>query len=593
MRKLFTIVSLVLLFIACDKDDVNSSLPIDKYDEFTIDVTEVTTGTIKATVTSKDKDMIYVAQVCQLSDSIEDVVEHLFSDPDFTLTNIGVKRYLEYARDNDLDIVEFITQCNVGGKGRIELERNMLHPGAQHCIVVLGFETYTYDGLTYFRATTPVYYEAVTTGTALNKDISFETNVTLDSVIGSDILLDVKPQGWDGIYYYTFYERYIGYDTYEFYEIEKYTPDEQFDHYEQLWHTKFISYIESYIKYGDLEDLEAALRANTLTGEVEDKRFQLKANTEYCLVMYAMDVLDGVVQLVSYPHTTYFTTSVYEDSDITFDVAIGEVNSRRVVYGVTPSSDLEGYCSVVMPVAEYNDWDEELLKQRIADQCVKNDDVRLGNANYEDYTLIPDTDYYVVCLGCHGEVATSEMTTIPFRTEPEREPDCKIEGVEICGPFNATALYRYDPVKYADCFDIDHEFYDYCAVGVAVTLNQEPRMIYATFLSEDQTWGKSDEEIIDMLRNHESYSYNYFYFNVKYNVNGRFYTLVMDEDGDVDFYASPEEYLYTRDNVLTSTEDVARLAEIYDQALAYYEGGYNASPTAEQAPEAMCLNAIR
>lgn len=591
MKRFFTFVSIVLLIVACE--DGHGVPPSKLNDDFKIEVTELTTGTIKATVTPKDKDMIYVAQVCQLSDSIEDVVEYLFSDPNLTLKNIGVKPYLEYARDNDLDIVEFITQCNVGGKGRIELERNMLHPGAQHCIVVLGFETYTYDGLTYFRATTPVYYEAVTTGTALNKDISFETNVTLDSVIGSDILLDVKPQGWDGIYYYTFYERYIGYDTYEFYEIEKYTPDEQFDHYEQLWHTKFISYIESYIKYGDLEDLEAALRANTLTGEVEDKRFQLKANTEYCLVMYAMDVLDGVVQLISYPHTTYFTTSVYEDSDITFDVAFGEVNSRRVVYGVTPSSDLEGYCSVVMPVAEYNVWDEELLKQRIADQCVKNDDVRFGNANYEDYTLIPDTDYYVVCLGCHGEVATSEMTTIPFRTEPEREPDCKIEGVEICGPFNATALYRYDPVKYADCFDIDHEFYDYCAVGVAVTLSQEPRMIYATFLSEDQTWGKSDEEIIDMLRNHESYSYNYFYFNVKYNAKGRFYALVMDEDGDVDFYASPEEYLYTRDNVLTSTEDVARLAEIYDQALAYYEGGYNASPTAEQAPETMCLNAIR
>lgn len=590
MNRLF-LVLFVLLFVSCNRE--NDELPAVVNDDFTIEVTEVTTGTIKATVTSKNKDMIYVAQVCQLSDSIEDVVEYLFSDPNLTLKNIGVKPYLEYARDNDLDIVEFITQYNVGGKGRIELERNMLHPGAQHCIVVLGFETYTYDGSTYFRATTPVYYEAVTTGTALNKYISFETNVTLDSVIGSDILLDVKPQGWDGIYYYTFYERYIGYDTYEFYEIEKYTPDEQFDHYEQLWHTKFISYIENYIKYGDLEDLEAALRANTLTGEVEDKRFQLKANTEYCLVMYAMDVLDGVVQLVSYPHTTYFTTSVYEDSDITFDVEIGEVNSRRVVYEVMPSSDMEGYCSVVMPVAEYNDWDEELLKQSIADQCVKNDDVRFGNANYEDYTLIPDTDYYVVCLGCHGEVATSEMTTIPFRTEPEREPDCKIEGVEICGPFNATALYRYDPVKYADCLDIDHEFYDYCAVGVAVSLNQEPRMIYATFLSEDQTWDKSDEEIIDMLRNYESYSYNYFYFNVKYNVKGRFYALVMDEDGDVDFYASPEEYLFTRDNVLTSTEDVARLAEIYDQALAYYEGGYNASPTAEQAPEAMCLNAIR
>lgn len=594
MRKLFTIVSLVLLFIACDKDDVNSSLPIDKYDEFTIDVTEVTTGTIKATITPKDKDMIYVAQVCQLSDSIEDVVEYLFSDPNLTLKNIGVKPYLEYARDNDLDIVEFITQYNVGGKGRIELERNMLHPGAQHCIVVLGFETYTYGGRTYFRATTPVYYEAVTTGTALNKDISFETNVTLDSVIGSDILLDVKPQGWDGIYYYTFYERYIGYDTYEFYEIEKYTPDEQFDHYEQLWHTKFISYIESYIKYGDLEDLEAALRANTLTGEVEDKRFQLKANTEYCLVMYAMDVLDGVVQLASYPHTTYFTTSVYEHSDITFKASFDTIEPRRTIYSITPSVDNEGYCAMFKRVEECEEWSDELLQQSIADQCIKNGLVMQGaQTSIENYQLRPDTDYYLICFGLHGESITTPMTKIPFRTAPEREPDCKIEGVEICGPFNATALYRYDPVKYADCLDIDHEFYDYCAVGVAVSLNQEPRMIYATFLSEDQTWGKSDEEIIDMLRNHESYSYNYFYFNVKYNVKGRFYALVMDEDGDVDFYASPEEYLFTRDNVLTSTEDVARLAEIYDQALAYYEGGYNASPTAEQAPEAMCLNAIR
>ena len=67
---------------------------------------------------------------------------------------------------------------------------------------------------------------------------------------------------------------------------------------------------------------------------------------------------------------------------------------------------------------------------------------------------------------------------------------------------------------------------------------------------------------------------------------------LIDEDGDVDLYITPEEYLFTRDNLLTTTEDVARLAEIYDQARAYYEGGYNASTTAEPAPEAMCVNAM-
>ena len=283
----FWVLLLASAFVACGDDDKGKNLPVEKNDDFVIDVTEVTTGTIKATITPKDKDMIYVASVDRLYNSLEDSVKNLFHDADLTLMNTVAYEYLCFARDNNLDILEFITTYNMGGKGTIELERKMLEPGKPYRIVVLGFETYTYGGRTYFRATTPVCYEAVTLGTALNKDVSFETNVTLDPVMGSDILLDVKPQGWDGIYYYTFYERNKGYDTYEFYDIDKYTPDEQFDHYEQLWHFEFIRYIN----YNDLEGLEALLRANTLTGDIEDKRFQLKANTEYCLVIYAMDIV--------------------------------------------------------------------------------------------------------------------------------------------------------------------------------------------------------------------------------------------------------------------------------------------------------------
>ena len=575
--------------MSCNTDKPGVESPNKRGDDFVIDVTEVTTGTVKATITPKDKDMFYIAQVDLIYDhSFDFTINEVSPDSDNVLFNIGVLGYIDYAKANGIDIFEFLEECNLGGRGTIQLERTMLEPGRHYGIVVFGVE---YDESSWYRlrVVTPTTFEVIKMDTALNKDVSFETNVTLDPVMGSDILLDVKPQGWDGIYYYTFYERNKGYDTYEFYDIDKYTPDEQFDHYEQLWHFEFIRYIN----YNDLEGLEALLRANTLTGDVKDKRFQLKANTEYCLVIYAMDVIDGVVQLVSYPHTTYFTTSVYEHSDISFDASFDTIEPRRVVYNITPSVDNEGYCAMFMRVEECAEWSDELLQQSIADQCIKNGRVMQGaQTAIEDYQLRPDTDYYLICFGLHGESITTPMTKIPLRTATERESDCKIEGVEICGPFKATALYHYDPVKYADCFDMDYEFYDYCAVGAAVNLSQEPRMIYATFLFENETWGKSDEEIIDMLRNYESYSYNYFYFFVKYNVKGRFYALVMDDDGDVDLYTSPEEYLFTRDNVLTSTEDVARLAEIYDQALAYYEGGYNTSPTAEQAPEAMCINAM-
>ena len=67
----------------------------------------------------------------------------------------------------------------------------------------------------------------------------------------------------------------------------------------------------------------------------------------------------------------------------------------------------------------------------------------------------------------------------------------------------------------------------------------------------------------------------------------------MDEDGDVDLYISPEEYLFTRDNLLTSTEDVARLAEIYDRAKALRDQNKSVAiaPDTPKA-EAMCVNAL-
>lgn len=592
MKRLFTITMLVLLAVACKNDGLENENPPVKNDDFVIDVTEVTTATIKATITPKDKDMIYVAQVEAINDKDLDWrINSVYNESEHALVNIGVMSYIDYAIDNDIDILEFITKYNVGGKGEIVLERQIIEPGHKFGVVVIGIETYTDKrGRLDVRTVTPVYYEIVETKTALNKDISFETSVTVDPVIGSDILLDVKPNGWDGVYFCKLYEHYEGYDTYEYKDIFDATPDEMFMHYKEEWHGTFIDYA----RLADTEGFYAMMATYSFSGELSDHRYRLKANKGYCLVIYALEVVDGLLQVVSYPQFTHFTTSIYQNSDITFNVEIGEVNSRRVVYGVTPSSDMEGYCSVVMSVAEYNDWDEELLKQSIADQCVKNDDVRFGNANYEDYTLMPDTDYYVVCLGCHGEVATSEMTTIPFRTEPEREADCKIINVEVCAPFHAETLYNYDPVKYADRMgDWQYDVEDFYATGVDMTLEGEPRMIYSRFFADEEVDGKSREDIIAMLRKYKSYEARYYF--IKYDMSYHFYAMVMDEDGDIDLYISPDTYCFGRGDILTSKEDIERLAEIYDKAKALRDQNKSvaiAPDTPEAEAKEMCVNAL-
>ena len=320
MNRLF-LVLFVLLFVSCNRE--NEELPAVVNEDFKIEVTELTTATIKATITPKDKDMIYVAQVEAINDiDLDWRINSVYNESEHALLNIGVMSYVNYAINNDIDILEFITEYNVGGKGEIVLERQIMEPGHKFGVVVIGIETYTNErGKLDVRTVTPVCYEIVETKTALNKDISFETSVTVDPVIGSDILLDVKPNGWDGVYFCKLYEHYEGYDTYEYKDIFDATPDEMFMHYKEQWHRTFIDYA----MLEDIEGFYAMMDTYSFSGELSNHRFRLKANKGYCLVIYALEVVDGLLQVVSYPQFTHFTTSIYQNSDITFDVEIGEV----------------------------------------------------------------------------------------------------------------------------------------------------------------------------------------------------------------------------------------------------------------------------
>ena len=167
MKRLFTITMLVLLAVACKNDGLENENPPVKNDDFVIDVTEVTTATIKATITPKDKDMMYVAQVEAINDKDLDWrINSVYNESEHALVNIGVMSYVNYAIDNDIDILEFITEYNVGGRGEIVLDRQILEPGHKYGVVVIGIETYTDQrGNLDVRTVTPVYYEIVETKT--------------------------------------------------------------------------------------------------------------------------------------------------------------------------------------------------------------------------------------------------------------------------------------------------------------------------------------------------------------------------------------------------------------------------------------------
>ena len=78
-RVLFGLVALIIAGVAvsCNTDKPGVESPNKRGDDFVIEVTEVTTGTVKATITPKDKDMFYIAQVDLIYDHSFDFVEPL------------------------------------------------------------------------------------------------------------------------------------------------------------------------------------------------------------------------------------------------------------------------------------------------------------------------------------------------------------------------------------------------------------------------------------------------------------------------------------------------------------------------------------
>ncbi|MBQ5923841.1 MAG: hypothetical protein IIW97_00690, partial [Alistipes sp.] len=113
------------------------------------------------------------------------------------------------------------------------------------------------------------------------------------------------------------------------------------------------------------------------------------------------------------------------------------------------------------------------------------------------------------------------------------------------------------------------------------------------FFADEEVDGKSREDIIAMLRKYKSYEARYYF--IKYDMSYHFYAMVMDEDGDIDLYISPDTYCFGRGDILTSKEDIERLAEIYDRAKALRDQNKSvaiAPDTPEAEAKEMCVNAM-
>ncbi|MBE6202704.1 MAG: hypothetical protein E7135_03515 [Rikenellaceae bacterium] len=532
-----------------------------------IDVSDITTTSFNVQVTSKDENMEIFTYIRHLGYgvSIEDrPFDDLIEDGHGFVSSYA-DPYIFEALRGGVDVKQYMVEMGVCSTGHYEREVHFAVPNGGYCIFTVGVEFYEDEsGRPKIKAVTPVYNLYLNTEhTPIREDIKLNAKVDIDPVYSSDALLSIECDEDSNLRY-----RYliVNPNNYEVF-VEDQSIEEIYEFFSYRWHIDY-----NYASADGAESLEAFLEESTFAKSFKDERLHLNANTEYYIVAYALDVVDGRIQMVSYPEIVKFTTGMCSMTDISFEMTQNEIHGRMVDFTITPSDDMGGYYVTVMSKEAYESWDSSLLHQRLVDEGWYRGDICYGESNHEFRFLNPETDYCVVCVGVHGGVATTEdITMFPITTPAPTEPKCRVTGFDCYGPFYAGALNDYDHTKYHmnDSW-VSLYMSGYCAVGVDIYVEGEVSQLYATFLSDDDTVGCDDNQIISMLQSQACKPKIYYY--CKQNIAFHYYIVAMDEDGNIDLYKSPDGYYFTEEDYITDEASIAELAKFYDEVMAQQEG---------------------
>ena len=255
--------------------------------------------------------------------------------------------------------------------------------------------------------------------------MEFDVNVEVN---GPNATYNITPQNWDGYYYLTVYEE--GDYMYRNAEVD--------DDYSQLVSNVWLNMMSELMASGYAAD--QIIEIMCLKGQEEYSEV-LKGETNYALVIYAVDMVDGLPQVVSKPQIKNFSTEAIGDSEMTLDIKVENKYVRVADVTVTPSTD-EYYTVAIVPFSEV----PESSNSEIIDWL--NDNFSMDSYHGEIFshlnTLQPETAYSILAYGYYGGVVTTDLFRYDFTTDAESECENSVLRVDFNGPYSLMELEAYD-----------------------------------------------------------------------------------------------------------------------------------------------------
>ncbi|MBO5833223.1 MAG: BACON domain-containing protein [Alistipes sp.] len=417
---------------------------------FEIEISDITSTSCTTKLSPSNQEtpyIVYMSEVSYFYAANIDNETSLFLD--------DYNTYTKWAEDYGASNLEQFMYLNqFAFQGDTNITWTGMVPDREYVVYAYAIE-FTEDGQDYTLASA-VSYQIVTLPTRVFTDIEFDVTITVD---GPKATYEFEPVNWDGKYYIEIFAEgdYM-------YRPEGTTPD---DEYCKQVANNWIYLIEMYMQSG--YSAETLLEFMCLQGP--DSYSEIKeASTNYCMVFYGIEMVDGLPQVTTKPYFAHFRTEEVKPSDMTIEISVENCYVRVADICIAPSNEMEQY------VATF------LTTESIPAEVTTNEDIinwllgfNLSSNTYKgtiETTLVglePDTEYTALAFGYYGGVVTTDLFRYDFKTEPESECQNEVIGVNITGPYSLLALetalpdefYQYGMFEsmgwYAMCASIETE----------------------------------------------------------------------------------------------------------------------------------------
>ena len=324
-------------------------------------------------------------------------------------------------------LYEFFLMNYFAYEGEQSIEWTGMMPGKEYVLYVYAIE-FNEANNDYWMAS-PVTYTMVTLQGEELTDVMFDVDVTVD---GPNASYKINPKDYTGKYYLTVYE--------EGDYMYRNTPAD--DAYAELVSNVWLDMMAQLMASGYAPDQLMELMC--LQGYEEYSEL-LKGSTNYAMVIYAVEMVDGLPQVASTPQIKNFTTEEVGASTMTIDIKVENKYVRVADVIITPSTN-EPYTVAIVAKNEVPDKSDE----EIIEWCNKSFYMESyqGTITSHINSFKPETEYTILAYGYYGDVVTTDLFRHDFTTDAESECENSVVRVDFNGPYSLMELEAYDSDRF-------------------------------------------------------------------------------------------------------------------------------------------------